>query len=164
MLEFLGIFQKLDEFDDLSLGFFHPGHILEGDLPPFLRHQLRPALPEGEGLAAAALHLPHEENPHPQQEQHRKPGDEQIHIPRGFFGRFRLNADAMLAEGRNQFWIFGGISPEAAAAAVYPANVIPLDRYLLHLSLCHLIEKFAETDLAGWSLRPAKNIKEGDHD
>jgi hypothetical protein len=70
----------------------------------------------------------------------------------------------MFAEGWNQFRVFGGVGPKTAAASVYTANVIPLDRDLLYLSLCHLIEKFAEADLAGWSLRPAKNIKEGDHD
>ena len=143
---------------------FDPRHILEGHLTALIGHELGPAFPEGKRFAAAALHLTHEENPYPQQKQHGEPGDEQIHIPGGLLGGLGLDADALFAEGRNQFRVFRGEGPEAGATAVDAPNIIPLNGHLLHLSFGHLVEKFAEADLSGWSLRPAEHIKEGDHD
>jgi hypothetical protein len=63
LLELLRLTQEFDDFLQLFLGFFHAGHVFEGDLLLLRGVQPRAALAEAQGLVAAALHLPHHENP-----------------------------------------------------------------------------------------------------
>ncbi len=65
---------------DFFLGFLAAGHVGEGDGVVALVEHARTALAERERAAApAALHLAHEEDPHADQQQHREPGDEDLH-------------------------------------------------------------------------------------
>jgi len=77
-LELLGILKEFDDFLEFLLGFVDARHILEGDTTDLFRQQPRPALAEAHGLAAARLHLAHEEDPDANQQQHREPGDQDI--------------------------------------------------------------------------------------
>ena len=81
LLELAGIAQELDQFGDLFLGLVDPGDIGEGDLDLILAHHPGARFAEGHRAPAraAALHLAHEEDPDADQEQHREPGDEDLH-------------------------------------------------------------------------------------
>jgi len=100
--EFLGVPEKIDDLFQFFLGLVNPGHILEGHLVLALLHQPRPVLAEGQRPAlAAALHLPHEEDPDADQQQHREPGDEDGHHPRVLLGLLDGDVDPGLAQHRN---------------------------------------------------------------
>ena len=68
-LEFLRLLQKVDDFLQLFLGFLDAGDIFKRHLLLMCRQQPRPALSEGQGFVAAALHLAHEEDPETDQEK-----------------------------------------------------------------------------------------------
>ena len=61
-LEALGILEELLDLVQFLDGLVHPGHVLEGDLGLVDRHPLGPGLAEAHDLAAAALHLVHQED------------------------------------------------------------------------------------------------------
>ena len=71
-LELARIFQEVDDFGQLVLGFVDPGHVLEGDAVLVLGQQAGLGLAEAHGPARPALHLTHEEDPHAHQQQDRQ--------------------------------------------------------------------------------------------
>jgi hypothetical protein len=80
LLELGRISQELDEFANFLLGFVTTGHISKRDGVGRLVKHLGLGLAEGERTAApATLHLAHEEDPHTDQQDHRKPGNEDVH-------------------------------------------------------------------------------------
>ena len=62
-LKFGRVLQELDDFLQFLFGFFHPGHILEGDLGFVLDINLGLALAHGHEAAGAAADLPEEVDP-----------------------------------------------------------------------------------------------------
>ena len=74
LLELLRLAQEVDDFLQLFLRLVYAGDVLERHLLLGARRQLRLALAERERLVAAALHLPHEENPEADHQQDRRPG------------------------------------------------------------------------------------------
>src|SRR3546814_14915566 len=70
-LELLRVAQELDDLLQLLLGLVYAGDVVEGDATDLLGQQARLRLAEAHGLAAAALHLAHEEDPPADQQQHR---------------------------------------------------------------------------------------------
>ena len=76
LLELLRVLQELDDLLKLLLGLVDAGHVVEGDAAVLLGQQPGAGLAEAHGLAAARLHLAHEEDPDADQQQHREPGDE----------------------------------------------------------------------------------------
>src|SRR3546814_2998861 len=76
-LELLRVAQELDDLLQLLLGLVYAGDVVEGYATDLLGQQARLRLAEAPGLAAAALHLAHEEDPHADQQQHGQPGDQQ---------------------------------------------------------------------------------------
>src|SRR3546814_20805769 len=76
-LELLRVAQELDDLLQLLLGLVSAGDVVEGDATDLLGQQARLRLAEADGLAAAPLHLAHEEAPHADQHQHGQPGDHQ---------------------------------------------------------------------------------------
>ena len=89
LLELGGIAQEVDQLPDLFLGLLHARHVGEGDLDLILADEARAALAERERTPAApaALHLAHEEYPHPDEEQHGEPGNEYLHEQPLLLGR-----------------------------------------------------------------------------
>ena len=87
--ELFRVFEKGDDFFQLLFGLFHAGNIAERDALLVFRQQFGPALAERHGLAAAHLHLAHEEYPHADEEQHRKPLNQDGDIPGVAFFRPR---------------------------------------------------------------------------
>src|ERR687892_1546518 len=69
LLELLRIFEEVDDLAELFLGLVDPGDVLEGDLVLLLGDQPRPRLSKRQGLGPAPLHLPHEEDPHADEQQ-----------------------------------------------------------------------------------------------
>src|SRR6266850_7192204 len=61
LLKLLRFLQKIDDFLQFFLRFLDPGDIFKRHLLLMRREQAGPALAEGQGLVASALHLPHEE-------------------------------------------------------------------------------------------------------
>jgi hypothetical protein len=99
LLELGGIAQEIDQFGDFFLGFVAAGDVGEGDGVGRLVEHARARLAEGEGAAlAAALHLAHEEDPDADQQQHREPGDEEIHQEGLLFFGLGLDLDAVLEQ------------------------------------------------------------------
>ena len=72
--------KEVDQLLDLFLGFIAAGDIGEGRGVVGLVEHAGLRLSEAEGAAlAAALHLPHEVDPHADQQQHRAPGHKNTH-------------------------------------------------------------------------------------
>ena len=89
LLELRGVAQEVDQLANLLLGLLHARDVGERDLDLVLADEARAALAERERAtaAAAALHLAHEEDPHPDEEQHGEPGDEYLHEQPLLLGR-----------------------------------------------------------------------------
>ena len=68
LLEFLRVLQEVDDLDQVFLGLIDAGDVFEGDAALALGQHLGAALAEAHRLAAARLHLPHEEDHHGEQE------------------------------------------------------------------------------------------------
>src|SRR5581483_1735499 len=79
--ELLRVLEERDDLLELLLRLLDPGHVGERVLLLRLGQELGAALPEGHRLAAAHLHLAHEENPDADQEEHRHPLHEQDDVP-----------------------------------------------------------------------------------
>src|SRR5262249_50987796 len=73
LLELLRLLQELDDFLQLFLRFVDAGDILKRHLLLRARRQLGLALAERQRLVAAALHLPHEEDPEADDEEEGPP-------------------------------------------------------------------------------------------
>ena len=86
-----GIGQKFHNFGQFVLGLINPGHIGKSDPNAVLTEHACFGTAKIHGLAAAALHLAHKENPHAHKKQHGKPRNQQGHIPGLFFGRLCLD-------------------------------------------------------------------------
>ena len=71
LLEFLRIFQEVDNFVELFLGFVDTGDILEGGLLLLRGEQARARFSEAERLVTAGLHLLHHEDPEENEENER---------------------------------------------------------------------------------------------
>ena len=75
-LEFAGIAQEFDDLLQIVLGLVDAGDVLEGDAAMRFGQKLGARLAEAQRLAAGALHLPRQENPHADQRDERQPGDQ----------------------------------------------------------------------------------------
>ena len=66
-LEFLRVAQEVDDFLQIVLGLVDAGDVFKGDAALALGQQLGARFAEAHRLAAARLHLAHEEHPHADQ-------------------------------------------------------------------------------------------------
>ena len=107
LVNFFGFLRNSTISVELLLGLVDARHVLEGDLGLVLVQQLGPALAEGHGLAAAALHLAHEEDPHADQQQHREPGDEERQVRGRLLLGLDLERDVLGAERAHEVGIVG---------------------------------------------------------
>ena len=109
LLELRRIAQKVDELGHFLLCLVDPGDIRERHLDLILAEQTRPALAERKRTptASAALHLTHEEYPHADQQQHREPGNENLHQQRLLLRRARIDDDTVLEQVADQRLVVG---------------------------------------------------------
>ena len=142
--ESLRIAQEFDDLFELSLGLLDACHVLEGH--PVLPSRGHPglALAEGEGLSSAGLHLPHEEDPDTDEEQHGKPGDEDgLPYARLVVG-LRLDPDPVLCHELHELGIVGCKGLELPAVFVRAADILSLDGYRGHLVGIDRLDEIAE--------------------
>ena len=137
LVNFFGSFKKGDDFLKIVFRFFDAGHVGKRDAMLVLGQQLRPALAERHRLAAADLHLAHEKDPHADQQQHRKPIEQQNHVPRRIFFRLRGDLDFLVAQRFHQFRIVRRESSKALAVLVFALNVMALNENFLHVAAIH---------------------------
>ena len=138
-LEFLGVAQEFDDFFQFLLGFFDAGDVAEGDAAGPFGQQPCLGLAETHRLAAAALHLAHEENPHPDQQQHREPGNQDVDKRRrSVIGRGRNDHDAAFVELVDQIGVAGRIGRDRPAVLAHRADRAALDGHFADLAALHL--------------------------
>ena len=96
LLEFLRVFEKINHFLHFFFGLITTRNISKGDLVGAFIHHARLAFAKAEGPAfSAPLHLPHEIDPNPDQEQHGAPAHQQGHEQRAFFAGLDIEFDAI---------------------------------------------------------------------
>src|SRR5918998_351580 len=91
-LELLRVLQELLDLVELLGGLVHAGHVAERDLRRVDRHALGARLAERHDLRAAALHLVHQEDPEPDEDDERQDVREQAH---DHVGPRRLHVEAL---------------------------------------------------------------------
>ena len=115
----MGVLQEFDDFLKFLLGFVDSGDVFERHSAGSFGQQPGPGLAEAHGLAAAGLHLAHEEYPHPDQQQHREPGNEDREQGRRIVVVGK-GADAypILGQDRHQIGVVRGIGGKVASVTV----------------------------------------------
>jgi hypothetical protein len=100
--KFFGVSEKLDNFNQFFFGLIDPRNVFKGHSFRLIRHQTGATFTKRKGLAPAGLHLAHEKNPYADEYDHRKPGNQNRHIPRIFRRRFGADNNALLPKDLNQ--------------------------------------------------------------
>src|SRR5262245_1651794 len=143
-LELLRLLEELDDFLELFLRFVDAGDVLERHFLLRTRRELRLALAERQRLVAAALHLPHEEDPEADHEQDRRPRIEQRRPrTRGWLLRRHLHAaiDQLVGEA---FVLRRYVEVERIAGLQVAADVLAGDDDTADLTTIGRRDKFAE--------------------
>ena len=144
-LELLRVLQELDDFLKLLLRLVDAGDVIECHPADLLGQQARPRFAEAHGLAAAGLHLAHEEYPYADQKQHREPGqqhtEQRRHIAVVGHG---ADPDAAIGQAIDHIGIWRGIGAERAAISEMTADLIALDRHIRDLAPFDLVQEVAE--------------------
>jgi hypothetical protein len=130
--ELLRVLQEGDDLFELFLRLFDAGDVAERDLVLVLGQQLRAALAERHGLAAADLHLAHEEDPHADESSMGAHCTSATDVPGLVVLGLRLDVDALLAELRHERRILGRerlevLAGPALLVLVLAADVLALD-------------------------------------
>src|SRR5262249_13882229 len=148
LLELLRLLQELDDLLQLLLRFIDAGDVLERHLLLRARRELRLALAERQRLVAAALHLPHEEDPEADDEEERSPRVEDGG-PRTD-GRFlRGDDDAAFDQLVDETVVLrGSVGLEVLVDFGEAADVLAGDRDAGHAALVHPLHEFGEGRLA----------------
>ncbi len=162
--EFLRVLEEGDDLFQLVLRLVDAGDITEGDPGMRIGKQLGPALAEAHRLAAAGLHLPHEENPDRDQQQDRPPGDQQGKPEAAVLVRLGLDHNPLFAQLGDHVGIIRRVGLELAVVFVDSGYIGPLDGNLLDATLLHCGQKRRVADrLLGLVLLP-HHVEKHDHD
>ena len=128
-LELLRILEELHDLLEFLLRLVDAGHLVEGDPAVLLGQQASTGLAEAHGLAAARLHLAHEEHPDADQQQHREPRHQHAQQRRHVLvERLRADAHVVLGQAVDQVRVVGSVGVERAAILEVAADRIALDR------------------------------------
>ena len=147
-LELAGVTQEFDDLLQVGFRLVDAGHVLEGDAAMRLGQKLGAALAEAERLAAGALHLPRQENPHADQRDEGQPRHQQRHEPRHAVAlRPRGDRHALAVEALHQRRIARRVGLEAAAVGEGAVDVRPLDQDVADLAGVDLAQKLRERDV-----------------
>ncbi len=140
-MEALRITQELDHFLQFVLGLVDAGDVVEGHAPDLFGQHARLALAEAHGLAAARLHLAHEEDPHADEQQHGEPGYQDREKRAHLFRRRSLDTDAVLAQPVDQRRVLRREGAELPAVAELALDFIALDLDFRDLAVVDLIHE-----------------------
>ncbi len=141
-LKLLRVAQELDDLFQFLFRFLDAGDVVERHPSGALGQQPGFGFAEAHRLAAAALHLAHEENPDADQQQHREPGNQDIQQRRRpVVGRRRVDDHAGLVELVDQVGIVGRIGRERPAVLAHTGNRAALDRDLVDLAALNVGEE-----------------------
>ena len=147
-LEFSGVAQELDDLLQILLRLVDTGDVFKRDATMRLRQQLRARLAEAERLAARALHLTRQENPHADQRNERQPRNEQRDEPRNVVGRRpRGDRDALRIKLLHQTGVVRRIGLEAGAVGEGAVDVRALDHNVAHAALVDFGQKLRERNI-----------------
>ena len=153
LLELLRVPQELDDLLQLLLGLVDAGDVVEGDPAVLLGQQARPRLAEAHRFAAARLHLAHEEDPHPDQQQHREPRHQDAEQGRhALVDRRCGDAHAALGQPADQLRVLGRVGAEGAAVGEMTADRVALNGDVAHPPVVDLGDEVGERQIG---LRPA---------
>src|SRR5208282_2338981 len=158
--EALGVAQKLNYLFELVLGLVDSRHVAEGNFVGILSQQFGAALAERHRLAAADLHLAHEENPQRREHYYREPLHQRDHPPRIAFDRLGGDLDALFAQGLDQVGILGRVGLEMLAAGRVALDQISLNRRLGDLVLINLVKEVRENYFGFFGLLPAEDVEQ----
>ena len=139
--------QELDNLLEFFFGLFHAGHVLERDLLLLRGVQAGAALAETERFVAAALHLPHHENPEGDEHDEGR-GIQQDRDPVARAGVFDLDIDTFVLEELVNIRVVSGDQSVKALVGILvrAMHVIATDGDVFHLTLLHLVHEIGEGD------------------
>ena len=123
------ILEEIDNLFKLFFGFINTGNICKGYLVVSLHHQPGPVLAKRQSTAfAASLHLPHEENPYSDQQQHWEPGYKNGHGPAVFRHFLDIDVNTGISQDRNELCVSDRInSPERCPILQCSGNSVTFD-------------------------------------
>src|SRR6185436_19183835 len=128
LLELRRVAEEFDQLGHFLLRLVTACDVGERDGVVRLVKHPRLALAEAERAApAAALHLPHEEDPHADQQQHREPRDEDLREEALLFLGTRLDLDAVLDEVADHPDVAGAIGDVTLLVRRHPLDRPTLD-------------------------------------
>ena len=162
--ELLGLTQKIHDLGQFLLGFVHARHVLERDLAGVLRDEPRLGAAKAHGLAAASLHLAHEEYPDADEQDHGEPGHEQRHPPGRVFFRLRQHLDLVLHQGGHEIRVVGGIGCKLLAVQSGADDFVSLNTHFDDFAMVHIVKKLSVARLGLGGLRLAEHVEKHDHD
>src|SRR5215469_968699 len=137
--EALGVAQKLNYFLEFILGFVDARNVGKGNLVSILGKQLGATLSKRHGLAAADLHLMHEENPQCCQHQDRKPLNQRHHPPGVTLGGFGRDIHVFIAQRFDDVGIVGRVGLEVLVGGGLALYQVALDGDGPDLTLIDLV-------------------------
>ena len=147
-LEFSGVAQKFDDLLQILLGLVDSRDVFKGDTAMRFGQKLRARLAETERLAAGALHLTRQEDPHADQRDEWQPRHQQRDKPRDIvLRRSRGDRHAFGIELLHQTGIVRRIGLEAGAVGEGAVDVRPLDHDVAHAALIDLGQQLRERDV-----------------
>ena len=165
LLEFMRILEELDDLDDFFLGLINPGHVGKCDLFAVFCQEPRAAPAERQRLVAADLHLPHQKEPEPQEEDERAPRHEERDVPRVVFRRLGVDRDVMVPEHLDQIGVLDHIGPKRPPVFEQAVDVIAADGDLPDITLLDPAHKLAELDLLVRGLPlEGEQVEQQDHE
>ena len=148
LLEFLRLAQEFDDLLQLFLGLFHAGDVFERHLLLLRGVQARAALAEAQRFIAAALHLPHHEDPESQQQDERRSLHQQREPGIGV-GVLDFHLDAViLQQVVNGGIVRGNQGTQAFVGAhVRAMHLVSRDVHVLNFVVFNLVDEVGEGDL-----------------
>ena len=156
--ELFGVGQEFHHFGQFVLGFIHTGHVLKGHTGRVLVEQARAGTAKAHGLAAATLHLAHEEDPDTDEQQHGEPRHQQGHVPGLFFRRLGLDFHLLVQQAGHQLIGLDGGTVRSA-----PDEGVALDLHRADLPAVHTADEIRVGHLLGRALRLLEHIEKHDH-
>ena len=141
-LELARILQEVDDLLQFVLGLVHAGDVLEGLAALVFGQQLGLGLAKAHGPARPALHLAHEEDPHPDQQGDGQDAKEQAH-PDRLAARLGVDLDPRLQHGGHQLFVgIDGGGGEALAVLQLAVHLVDPHRHLLDVAGVHPLHQF----------------------